>query len=79
MPGIPAKEMLGNMLVEMRIPAEAQAAYEAALKETPNRFNSLCGAAQAAEMAGDHEAPKRYNESLRQICGAGADRAELKQ
>lgn len=78
-PGIPAKEMLGNMLVEMRLPAEAQAAYEAALKETPNRFNSLYGAAQAAEMAGNHEAAKRYNESLRQICGAGADRAELKQ
>jgi tetratricopeptide (TPR) repeat protein len=78
-PGIPAKEMLGNMLVEMRRPAEAQAAYEAALKETPNRFNSVYGAAQAAEMAGNHEAAKRYNESLRQICGTGADRAELRQ
>jgi len=77
-PGIPAKEMLGNMLLEMRTPAEAQAAYEAALKETPNRFNSLYGAAQAAEMAGNREAAKRYNESLRQICGAGADRAELR-
>jgi predicted Zn-dependent protease len=77
-PGIPAKEMLGNMLLEMHSPAEAQAAYEAALKETPNRFNSLYGAAQAAEMAGHREAAKRYNESLRQICGAGADRAELR-
>lgn len=77
-PGIPAKEMLGNMLLEMRTPAEAQAAYEAALKETPNRFNSLYGAAQAAEMAGNREAAKRYNELLRQICGAGADRAELR-
>lgn len=63
-PGIPANEMLGNMLVEIRRPAEAQAAYEAALKETPNRFNSLYGAAEAAEMAGNHEAAKRYNESL---------------
>jgi tetratricopeptide (TPR) repeat protein len=78
-PGIPAKEMLGNMLLEIRIYAEAQAAYEAALKETPNRFNALYGAAQAAEMGGNREAAKRYNESLRQICGRGADRAELSQ
>jgi hypothetical protein len=63
----------------MRRPAEAQTAYEGALKETPNRFNSLYGAALAAEMAGNQETAKRYNELLRQICGARADRAELGQ
>ena len=78
-PGIPANEMLGNLLLEMHRPAEAQAAYELALKETPNRFNSLYGAAQAAELAGNREAANQHNDLLRQICGAGADRPELKQ
>ena len=46
---LPARELLGDMLLEMGQPAEALAAYEASLREAPNRFNSLYGAARAAE------------------------------
>src|SRR5258707_14657505 len=51
--GMPAREMLADMMLEMKRPAEALAEYKTGLKFFPNRFNSLYGAAQAAEMAGD--------------------------
>jgi tetratricopeptide (TPR) repeat protein len=47
-PPLPARELLGDMLLEAGEPAEALAAYEASLELAPNRFNSLYGAALAA-------------------------------
>jgi len=38
---IPAREMLGDMLLESHQPKEALAEYETALKLSPNRFNGL--------------------------------------
>jgi len=49
---IPAREMLADMLLEMKHADEALAEYKTSLKSFPNRFDSLYGAAQAAEMAG---------------------------
>ncbi|HEY6303744.1 MAG TPA: hypothetical protein VIX14_11820 [Terriglobales bacterium] len=49
--GIPAYEMLGDILLEMNQPEQALGEYEAELKLSPNRFNSLYGAGRAAEMA----------------------------
>jgi hypothetical protein len=48
---IHAAEQLGDLLLEMGKPAEALAAYEAALADSPRRFNSLLGAGKAAEAA----------------------------
>jgi tetratricopeptide (TPR) repeat protein len=45
---LPARELLGDMLLEMNKPAEALAAYEEDLRTHPNRFNGLYGAAMAA-------------------------------
>jgi len=50
---LPADELLGDMLIEMGRPTGALSAYESALARSPNRFNSLYGAAHAAELAGD--------------------------
>ena len=46
---LPARELLGDMLLRMNEPKEALEAYEADLKRRPNRFNGLYGAAVAAE------------------------------
>lgn len=50
---LPARELLGDMLMEMNKPADALAAYETCLATRPNRFNSLYGAGNAAEKSGD--------------------------
>ena len=47
-----ARELLGDMLMEMGKSADALAAYEACLATRPNRFNSLYGAGYAAEKTG---------------------------
>ena len=57
---LPARELLGDMYLEMKKPAEALAAYQKSLESRPNRFNSLYGAGKAAEELKDKEAAKNY-------------------
>jgi tetratricopeptide (TPR) repeat protein len=77
--GIPAHEMLGDMLLESKHPEEALAEYEAALKTNPGRFDALYGAAQAAQQAGKHEKENDYYAQLVKNCdGATSERTELK-
>ena len=47
--GIPAREMLADMLLEAKKPQQALIEYQTDLKLNPNRFNGLYGAARAAE------------------------------
>ena len=76
---MPAREMLGDMLMEMKKPREALVEYKAALVESPNRFDSLYGAAQAAQLSGNAETARKYYAKLVEVCGDGADRPELAQ
>jgi tetratricopeptide (TPR) repeat protein len=46
---LPAREMLGDMLLEMNRSDDAFAEYERSLKTDPHRFNGLYAAARAAE------------------------------
>ena len=57
---LPARELLGEMLLEMERPSEALAAFEASLAVSPKRLNSLSGAGRAAELAGDREKAAAY-------------------
>jgi tetratricopeptide (TPR) repeat protein len=76
---LPARELLGDMLLEIGRPKEALAQYEASLEEGPKRFNSLYGAARAARAAGKPgRARELYGELLAQ-CVAGSPRPELAQ
>ena len=61
---LPARELLGDMLLEMNKPAEALAAYEADLQKRPNRFNGVYGAGTAAERSGDETKAKSYYRQL---------------
>ena len=44
-PLAPARELVGEMLLQMNRPAEALEEFEATLKKEPNRFRALVGAA----------------------------------
>jgi hypothetical protein len=77
--GIPAHEMLGDMLLESKHPEAALVEYETTLKTNPGRFNALYGAAQAAEQAGKHDQANDFFARLVKNCeGATSERAELK-
>ena len=57
---LPAREMLADFLLETHHPAEALAAYERSLQDSPNRLNGLAGASKAAEAAGDAVKARSY-------------------
>ncbi len=61
---IPARELLGDMLLQMNKPEKALEAYQADLKKHPNRFNGLYGAASAAEKWHHPEEAKLYYRQL---------------
>ncbi|GAC1399330.1 MAG: hypothetical protein NVSMB59_20680 [Vulcanimicrobiaceae bacterium] len=66
-PIVPANELLGDLLMEMHQPAQAQAHYASALKRTPGRPMAIYGIARAAAMLGDRAtAAQRYAEFLAQ-------------
>jgi len=75
--GIPAREMLADMLLELKRPAEAIAEYKTDLENSPNRFDALLGAARSAQASGDTGGAQSFYAKLAEICGAGADRPEL--
>ena len=80
-PLIPARELLGDLLLELHQPAAALAEYRTTLAKEPNRFRALYGAMRAAALAGDKPAAQEYAARLRAICAHGdADgRAELSE
>lgn len=76
---MPAREMYGEMLIMSEQPGAALEAYEASLKISPNRFNSLYGAGYAAELSGDKEkAVKYYSELVNLTSQADTERPEVK-
>ncbi|MGB0042014.1 MAG: hypothetical protein WBP91_02475, partial [Terriglobales bacterium] len=74
----PAREMLADMLLDMKHPEQALAEYKTSLKFFPNRFNSLYGAARAAEMTGQTSEATEYYAVLVKTCEGGSSaRPEL--
>jgi tetratricopeptide (TPR) repeat protein len=57
---IPAREMLGDVLMLQHRPKEALTQYRVALQLSPNRLNTLLSAATAAAQAGLSEDARRY-------------------
>jgi tetratricopeptide (TPR) repeat protein len=67
---IPAREMLGDLLLLEDKPAEALAEYRVALKLSPNRLNGLLSAGEAAEQAKrPDEARGFYSAAAKQTSG----------
>ena len=57
---VPARELLGEMLLELKQPALALKEFEASQVREPNRFRGYYGAARAAEAAGDRQKAVDY-------------------
>lgn len=56
----PMRELLADLLLESGRAGEAVAEYTRALKQTPNRYRGLLGAARAAEAVGNSTAARDY-------------------
>ena len=61
---LPAREQLGDLLLELKQPAAALQEFEISFRSTPNRFNGVYGAARAARLAGNEKAAKTYYAQL---------------
>jgi len=76
--GIPAREMIADILLEAKRPQQALTEYQADLKFNPNRFDGLYGAAQAAEAAGKQNDANEYYALLLKVCDkSNSTRPEL--
>ena len=75
---LPARELLGQMLLEVKRPADALKEFEASRLREPDRFAGLNGAAQAALQSGDKVKAKRYYARLVEVAGQST-RPELAQ
>jgi tetratricopeptide (TPR) repeat protein len=74
----PASELSGEILLELGRAPEAAAAFEQALRRSPNRSLSLLGLARAAAARGDRESARRhYGRFLANWRSADAGRPEL--
>jgi hypothetical protein len=74
---VPARELLGDMLLESGQPAEALAEYEASLLRDPGRFRSLFGAGQAAAQFGNPGKARYFFGRLVDMVGSTGTRPEL--
>ena len=79
-PIVPARELLGEMLLEANEPALALKEFESSMRVEPSRFRGLYGAARAAELSGDPAKARDYYTKLAAL-GQNADteRPELGQ
>ena len=67
----PARELLGELLLELRKPQEALEEFETSLIQTPNRRNGIYGAAQAARLTGDEQKAHHYERQLQELITTG--------
>ena len=76
-PLIPARELLGDILMVHNQPADALAAYEATLTREPNRERTIAGAARAAKAAGKADVARKYYAALVTLMDPQSSRPEL--
>ena len=74
---LPARELLGDMVLGLNRPAEALKEYEASQLREPNRFRGLYGAGFAASQAGDRAKAKQYFGRLVEMAGKNPPRPEI--
>jgi tetratricopeptide (TPR) repeat protein len=60
----PARELLGELLLDLGRPVQALPEFEATMRKEPNRLQGLYGAARAAELAGDASKAGEYYAKL---------------
>ena len=79
-PLVPARELLGEMLLDAGQAAAALQAFEASMAKEPGRFRGAFGAARAAEAASDAAAARRYYQRALEIArDTDSTRAEIER
>ncbi|HET9977157.1 MAG TPA: hypothetical protein VFQ20_06965 [Burkholderiaceae bacterium] len=64
---VPARELLGEMLLELKQPAAALKEYEQSQVREPNRLRGFAGAAAAAEAAGERDKARQHYARLLEL------------
>jgi uncharacterized protein HemY len=76
---LPAREQLGELLLEVGRPREALKEFEASLQRAPRRLAGLYEAARSAKLAGDTAKADRYFVELAKMTEQGdGNRPEVK-
>jgi hypothetical protein len=77
---LPAREQLGELLLDYGRPKEALAQYEGSLKRAPRRLAGLNGAARSAKLAGDGVKARDYYGQIVELTKTGdGARDEIKE
>jgi tetratricopeptide (TPR) repeat protein len=66
-PLAPARELLGELLLELKRPSEDLQEFKSTLIKEPNRFVSLYGAAESAKLSGDRQTAQMYFQKLLKV------------
>jgi hypothetical protein len=75
---VPARELLGDMLLETKQPTAALKEFETSRQREPNRYRNFLGCARAADMAGDRAMAASYYRKLVALASnSESDRPEL--
>lgn len=69
---LPARELLGDMYLEIGEPDKALIAYESSLTINPNRYNTYLGAAMAGDKMNQQDVAKKYYIKLTELKGSSA-------
>ena len=76
----PLRELFAELLLETGQPAAALSEFEAALKQTPNRYRAFLGIARAANAAGDRQKASEYYGKLVDLAkNADTERQEIRE
>jgi len=73
---LPARELLGDMLMELKRSAEALTEYEASQLREPNRYRGLYSAGEAAAQSGNSNKARQYFSKLVELASTGDARPE---
>ena len=77
-PILPARELLGELFMELNQPAQALPEFDTVLRTSPKRLNATYGAARSAELSGDrNKTNARYSELLQLCSHADTQRLEV--
>jgi tetratricopeptide (TPR) repeat protein len=76
---LPARELLGEMLLELDRPADALKEFEISHVREPNRLRGFYDAAVAADKSGDKAKAKLYYTKLAEMADKNSTRRELVQ
>ncbi len=78
-PVVPARELLGDLLLDVNRPGPALVEFEASAGRDPNRLNGLLGAARAAEASGDGAKARTLYGRAAALCEHGdGERPEIR-